>query len=74
MYETSSGTEIMKGTISGTSITDYYEHTTGSPVAITMKVRYVSGGTEYLPWVATSSIGDDVFSYKVDQIEDTIIS
>ena len=75
VYVTADESEIMAGTISGTSITTYYEHTAGSPVGITIRVRNATegpSGTDYLPYLATSSIGDDVFNFKVEQQLDPI--
>jgi len=71
--KSSDGSEIFKGTQSGSgTVTGYYEHT--ADIDIDIRVRKSSASTKYLPWVGDGTLVASLFSLRIKQIQDNIVT
>ena len=71
--KSSDGSEIFKGTQSGSgTVTGYYEHTANTDIDI--RVRKSSASVKYLPWVGDGTLIASAFSLRIRQIQDNIVT
>jgi len=71
--KSSDGSEIFKGTQSGSgTVTGYYEHT--ADIDIDIRVRKSSASVKYLPWVGDGTLIASAFSLRIKQIQDNIVT
>lgn len=69
----SDGSKIFEGTQSGSgTVTGYYEHTANTNIDI--RVRKSSTSVKYKPWIGEGTLIAEVFSLRIRQIQDGIVT